>query len=205
MVSTILDMSCFSLSYGNNWSLTSTRRSRLRISQEISIAEPGKNQHKRRVMENTMTVVEDNLIMSTPLLSALKASAAEDVASFNFPAHNRGQGAPSSLTQLIGMRPFLHDLPEPFVPEGPILDAQKQAAKLFGASQTWFLVGGTTCGIQAAIMATCSPGDTLILPRNSHISAISAMVLSGALPKYIIPGYDFDWDVAGGVTPMQAS
>ncbi|XP_047151254.1 arginine decarboxylase-like [Vigna umbellata] len=36
-------------------------------------------------------------------------------------------------------------------------------------------------------MATFSPGDLLILPRNSHISVISALVLSGALPKYIIP------------------
>ncbi|GLT62824.1 hypothetical protein SLA2020_354320, partial [Shorea laevis] len=74
---------------------------------------------------------------------------------------------------------------------------------LFGSSETWFLVGGTTCGVQAAIMATCSPGEFLILPRNSHISATSAMVFSGAQPKYIIPQYDFDWDIAGGVTSSQ--
>lgn len=107
------------------------------------------------------------------------------------------------------MRPFLYDLGElpelgSFFPlEGPIMEAQKEAAKLFGSSETWFLVGGTTCGIQAAIMATCSPGDTLILPRNSHMSAISAMILSGALPHYIFPEYDSDWEVAGGVTPSQ--
>ena len=148
----------------------------------------------------------------TPLVSALKASAAQDdAATFHFPGHNRGRAAPSSLTQLIGIRPFLHDLPELpeldnlFAPEGPILDAQLHAAKLFGSSETWFLVGGTTCGIQTAIMATCSPGDFLILPRNSHISAISAMVLSGALPKYIIPDYDSSWDITGGITPSQAS
>ncbi|CAN4086034.1 unnamed protein product [Withania somnifera] len=146
-----------------------------------------------------------------PLVSALKASAEENAASFHFPGHNRGQAAPSSLTQLIGAKPFLHDLPELpelgnlFSPDGPILEAQKRAARLFGASETWFLVGGSTCGIQAAIMATCSPGDTLILPRNSHISAISSMVLSGALPKYIVPEHDFKWDVAGGITPSQAS
>ena len=145
------------------------------------------------------------------MVSALKASAEQNVASFHFPGHNRGRAAPSSLTQLIGSRPFHHDLPELpeldnlFSPEGPILDAQRLAAKLFGSSETWFLVGGTTCGIQAAIMATCSPGEFLILPRNSHISAISAMVLSGAQPKYIIPQYDFDWDIAGGVTSSQAS
>lgn len=144
-----------------------------------------------------------------PLVTALKAAAGENAASFHFPGHNRGRAAPSSLTKLIGQRPFLHDLPELpeldnlFAPEGPILEAQKQAAAIFGASETWFLVGGTTCGIQAAIMATCSPGDTLILPRNSHISAISAMVLSGVVPKYIFPYYNCDWDIASAVSSSE--
>lgn len=84
------------------------------------------------------------------------------------------------------------------------MEAQKQAAELFGASETWFLVGGSTCGVQAAIMATCLPGDVIIIPRNSHISAISAMVLSGAVPKYIVPKYDPEWDIACGITPSQA-
>lgn len=144
-----------------------------------------------------------------PLVSALKASAEENAASFHFPGHNRGQAAPSSLVHLIGLRPFLHDLPELpeldnlFAPEGPILESQKQAAKLFGASETWFLVNGSTCGVQAAIMATCFPGDVLILPRNSHISAISAMVLTGVVPKYIFPDYAPEWDIACGITPSQ--
>ncbi|CAK8575784.1 unnamed protein product [Lathyrus sativus] len=144
-----------------------------------------------------------------PLVSALKASAEQNAASFHFPGHNRGHAAPVSFTQLIGIRPYVHDLPELpeldnlFNPQGPILEAQKHAAKLFGSSHTWFLVGGTTCGIQAAIMATCSPGEYLILPRNCHLSAISAMVLSGAVPKYILPDYKNDWDIAGGVTPLQ--
>ncbi|CAH1445512.1 unnamed protein product [Lactuca virosa] len=71
-----------------------------------------------------------------------------------------GRAAPSSLSNLIGLLPFLHDL-----------DAQKQATELFGATKTWFLVWGTTCGIQASVMATCSPGDTLILPKKlSYLS-----------------------------------
>lgn len=147
---------------------------------------------------------------STPLVTALKASAKQNAATFHFPGHNRGRAAPNSITELIGSKPFLHDLPELpeldnlFSPEGPILDAQQQAAKLFGSLETWFLVGGTTCGIQAAIMATCSPGDILVLPRNSHISAVSALILSGAVPKYIIPDYNSDWNIAVGVTPSQA-
>ncbi|WOL20674.1 hypothetical protein Cni_G29479 [Canna indica] len=146
---------------------------------------------------------------SAPLVEALKSTAADDVACFHFPGHNRGKAAPSILSNLTGLGSFIHDLPELpelddlFSPKGAILDAQTQAAKLFGASVTWFLVGGTTCGIQASVMATCSPGDILILPRNSHISATSGLVLSGALPKYIFPEYNSHWDIAGGVTPLQ--
>lgn len=189
--------------------------------QEKSAVELQNKHISKNLTENTRCVTMDDIVVPDtqaaqqnklpPLVSALKASAEQNAASFHFPGHNRGRAAPSSLTQLIGRRTFLHDLPELpelgnlFSPEGPILEAQREAAKLFGASNTWFLVGGTTCGIQAAIMATCSPGDTLILPRNSHISAISAMVLSGAIPKYIIPEYNFDWDIAGGITIAQAS
>ncbi|EPS62102.1 hypothetical protein M569_12690, partial [Genlisea aurea] len=145
-----------------------------------------------------------------PLVAALEASAAEDAASFHFPGHNRGEAAPPSLARLIGTRPFKHDLPELpelgdlFSSEGPIFEAQKLAAELFGASETWFLVGGSTCGIQTAIMSTCDPGDVLVLPRNAHISAVSGMVLSGALPEYVVPEYDSKWDVASGITPSQA-
>ncbi|KAI4352731.1 hypothetical protein L6164_006952 [Bauhinia variegata] len=196
-----------------------TPRVRLSSSREISLAKAIHIQ-ENSIERNTATSITENLISSpnsqihqqnslTPLVSALKASADQNTASFHFPGHNRGHAAPASLTQLIGLKPYIHDLPELpeldnlFCPQGPILEAQAQAAKLFGSSQTWFLVGGTTCGIQAAIMATCSPGQFLILPRNSHLSAVSAMVLSGAQPKYIIPEYNNDWDIAGGVTPLQ--
>eukprot|EP00262_Sarcandra_glabra_P014078 TRINITY_DN4031_c0_g1_i2.p1 TRINITY_DN4031_c0_g1~~TRINITY_DN4031_c0_g1_i2.p1 ORF type:complete len:558 (+),score=78.56 TRINITY_DN4031_c0_g1_i2:107-1780(+) len=146
---------------------------------------------------------------NAPLVSALKTTAEQNAASFHFPGHDRGRAAPPLLTQLIGLGPFLHDLPELpelddlFSPGGAILEAQKEAAKLFGSSETWFLVGGTTCGVQAAIMATCFPGEYLILPRNSHVSAISAMVLAGVVPKYIIPQYNSQWDIAGGITSLQ--
>ncbi|KAK7312393.1 hypothetical protein VNO77_36208 [Canavalia gladiata] len=188
----------------------------LRCSQEKCLVRPafGEDESMTTVPITNDHVLSGNSVVLQPnglppLVGALKASAEQNTASFHFPGHNRGHAAPASLTQLIGRRPYVYDLPELpeldnlFCPQGPILEAQREAAKLFGSSQTWFLVGGTTCGIQAAIMATCSPGEFLILPRNCHISAISAMVLSGAVPKYIIPDYENDWDIAGGVTPLQ--
>ncbi|MQL68364.1 hypothetical protein Taro_000648, partial [Colocasia esculenta] len=144
---------------------------------------------------------------SPPLVAALRAAAGRDEARFHFPGHNGGNAAPASLSQLVGPGPFAHDIPafdDLFPHEGPLLEAQRKAAALFGSSETWFLVGGTTCGVQASIMATCSPGDTLILPRDSHFSATSAMVLSGAVPKYIMPAeYNPRWDLASGVTTSQ--
>lgn len=88
-----------------------------------------------------------------------------------------------------------------FAPEGVILEAQQLAAAAFGAEQTWFLANGSTCGIEAAILATCGPGERLILPRNAHSSAISGLILSGAVPVYVSPVYSRDWDMALGVEP----
>ena len=73
-------------------------------------------------------------------------------------------------------------------PTGPIKEAQELAARAFGADTTWFLVNGTTVGIQAAVMATCGPGDTLVLARNCHLAAFSGMVLTGCQPYYVQPG-----------------
>eukprot|EP00850_Spirogloea_muscicola_P009001 SM000049S16772 [mRNA] locus=s49:721518:725627:+ [translate_table: standard] len=153
-----------------------------------------------------------------PLLAALRAAARAPTAPFHFPGHKQGQSAPRRLAAALGLGALKHDLPE--LPglgalaggAGPVADAQALAARCFGADATWFLVNGSTCGIQArlicaiastqaAVLATCNPGDTLVLPRNAHQSAFSAMVLSGAYPRYISPDYDEAWGIAHGVAP----
>ena len=40
------------------------------------------------------------------------------------------------------------------------------------------------------ILATCKPGDKIILPRNVHRSAINALILCGAIPVYVNPQVD---------------
>jgi lysine decarboxylase len=52
------------------------------------------------------------------------------------------------------------------------------------------MVNGTTSAVQAMIMATCTAGDEIILPRNVHRSAINALVVCGAIPVYVNPGTD---------------
>ncbi|MGV0108275.1 aminotransferase class I/II-fold pyridoxal phosphate-dependent enzyme [Nostoc sp. DSM 114160] len=143
----------------------------------------------------------------TPLLDALKANAARPHAPFYTPGHKLGQGISQPLADLLGTKIFradlteLADLDNLFAPQGVIQEAQQLAAEAFGASQTWFLVNGSTCGIEAAILATCGTGDKIILPRNVHSSAIAGLILSGAIPIFLNPEYDPVLDIAHSITP----
>ncbi|MFN6568731.1 aminotransferase class I/II-fold pyridoxal phosphate-dependent enzyme [Dendronalium sp. ChiSLP03b] len=143
----------------------------------------------------------------TPLLNALKACAASSHAPFYTPGHKRGKGISQPLADLLGKAVFLADLTELaaldnlFAPQSVIQEAQELAAEAFGALQTWFLVNGSTCGIEAAILTTCGTGDKIILPRNVHSSAIAGLILSGAIPIFINPEYDPILDIAHSITP----
>jgi arginine decarboxylase len=143
----------------------------------------------------------------TPLLDALKANAVRPHAAFYTPGHKRGQGISPRLSDLLGEAVFRADLTELseldnlFAPQGVIQQAQQLAAEAFGGSQTWFLVNGSTCGIEAAILATCGMGDKIILPRNVHSSAIAGLILSGAMPIFVNPEYDPILDIAHSITP----
>jgi arginine decarboxylase len=143
----------------------------------------------------------------TPLLDTLQALAHQVDAAFYAPGHKRGQGIPQPLADLLGKSVFRADLPELpeldnlFAPEGVIEAAQALAAEAFGAERTWFLVNGSTGGIIAAILATCRTGDKIILPRNCHQSAISGLILSGAIPLFINPEYSPELDFAYSITP----
>ncbi|SDG77181.1 aminotransferase class I/II-fold pyridoxal phosphate-dependent enzyme [Desulfosporosinus hippei] len=85
------------------------------------------------------------------------------------------------LTELPGLD-MLHS------PSGIIALAQKQAAKIFGAEETFFLVNGGTAGNQAMFLALKDNSDKpIVVERSSHRSVMSSLVLSGLKPDYLIP------------------
>jgi arginine decarboxylase len=141
----------------------------------------------------------------TPILDAIREWNHKNAA-FYTPGHKRGKGISQELRSLFGESVFKADLTELegldslHCPEGVIKEAQELAADIFGASKTWFLVNGSTCGIEAAILATCNHGDKIILPRNVHYSAVSGLILSGAIPIFIHPEYDSVLDIAHSIT-----
>ncbi|MGB3508252.1 MAG: aminotransferase class I/II-fold pyridoxal phosphate-dependent enzyme [Microcoleaceae cyanobacterium] len=142
-----------------------------------------------------------------PIIETLKKCAQKPHAPFYAPGHKQGKGIPQPLTDLLGPTVFPTDLPELpeldnlFAPEGVIQSAQELAAETFGALHTKFLINGSTTGIIAAILATCGNREKIILPRNIHQSVISGLILSGAMPIFINPEYNHDWDIALSITP----
>lgn len=144
---------------------------------------------------------------ATPLVDALRRCVYQNHAPFYAPGHKRGRGITADFKELLGAQIFQADLPELpdldnlFAPQGVIQAAQELAAAAFGADQTWFLANGSTSGIIAAILATCGPGDRLLVPRNVHQSVITGLILSGAIPIFINPDYDPHLDLAHSITP----
>lgn len=141
-----------------------------------------------------------------PLANALGDVARRHHAAFYTPGHKGGQGISALHRTVFGGDIFRADVPELpelddlFAPESVILEAQHLAAEAFGAEQTWFLVNGSTCGVESALLATCGPGDKVIVPRNAHQSVLSGLILSGAMPVWIAPTCEPMWQLALGVT-----
>jgi arginine/lysine/ornithine decarboxylase len=72
-----------------------------------------------------------------------------------------------------------------YAPSGPIVMAQELAARAAGAAHTLMLTGGSTAGIHTMLLYSLAPGDTVILPRNAHLSFINGCVLADLNPVYV--------------------
>ena len=69
--------------------------------------------------------------------------------------------------------------------EGPALDSQDFAAKVFHADKTYFVLNGSSASNRVVTNALLTPGDLVLYDRNNHKSvAIGALIQAGATPVY---------------------
>jgi len=126
-----------------------------------------------------------------PLLAGLLVHHAQGYLGFHTPGHKQGRGAWPEWRNLLGEQVFSLDLTElPGLdnlqePQGIIKEAADAAAAYFGAEKSFFLVNGTTSGILAMLLASCSPGDYVFIPRYCHQAVVHGLILSGARPVYL--------------------
>lgn len=141
----------------------------------------------------------------TPLFTALKEYNERNVIPFDVPGHKHGEGL-KEFADYIGKKVLEIDvnsmkpLDNISNPVSVIKEAQELMAEAYGSDHSFFLVNGTSTGVQAMIMSVCQPGDKIILPRNAHKSAVNGLILSGAIPIFIQPETNDKHGIAMGVT-----
>lgn len=143
----------------------------------------------------------------TPLLDAIVEYTKERPVYFKIPGHRYEKGISERWKQWTGDGIFRFDLTEAeglddlHCPEGVIKEAQELTAEVFGAKKTWFLVNGTTCGNEAMIMTCAREGEKIMVARNAHKSALMGLILSGAVPVWLMPKQEEKTGLCGCVTP----
>ncbi len=124
--------------------------------------------------------------MSTPLYSALLRHREGGRASFHTPGHKNSLSAlPADLYSLDFTE--LPDTDSLFEASGPILEAEEQAAVLFGTKRTCLSAGGCTLCIQAMLRLAAPYGGKVLCGRVVHRSAVNAMALLGIEPVWTMP------------------
>ena len=140
-----------------------------------------------------------------PFVEALEAYRKEHFVPFHTPGHKIGVEAPPLLKDWMGPAlPYdlgiMYALDDLHEPEGELKEAQELTAELYGADYCWFSINGTTALIEAMIMGSVGPDETIIIPREAHRSVISGLVLSGANPVYMDCQFDERWGIPLGVS-----
>ncbi|BEP29976.1 aminotransferase class I/II-fold pyridoxal phosphate-dependent enzyme [Helicovermis profundi] len=141
----------------------------------------------------------------TPLFDALKDYHSKKVIPFDVPGHKHGRGL-KEYGDFLGNKVLEVDVNSMKCldilsnPVSVIKEAEELLAELYGAKHSFFLVNGSSAGVQGMIMSVCKPGDKIILPRNAHKSAVNGIIMSGAIPIYITPEYNKDLGISFGIT-----
>ena len=85
--------------------------------------------------------------------------------------------------------------------EGPALRAQQEAAKIFGAERTYFVLNGTSTSNKIVLSSLLTEGDLVLFDRNNHKAAHhGALFLGEAIPIFV----ETTRNAHGLIGPMQA-
>jgi ornithine decarboxylase len=149
--------------------------------------------------------------MKTPFFGELVDYAEEGNQLWTCPGHNGGVFYSRSpigriFVEHLGEAIFRDDLDNSvlelgdlLVHEGPALRAQKEAAKIFGAERTYFVLNGTSASNKIVLSALVAPGDLVLFDRNNHKAAHhGALMLGGGVPIYL----ETDRNAQGMIGPI---
>ena len=128
---------------------------------------------------------------------------------FTTPTHLNSGIIPNGLKTLIGAKAYKADMSEVEGldnlknPKYCIENSQLLASKIYDTKKTFYLTQGSTSGILASMLTVLKENDKVLISRNCHESVFSGLVLSGAIPVWILPDYDDEFDISKGITLSQ--
>lgn len=136
------------------------------------------------------------------LESQLKDYGQKGLYPMHMPGHKRRLAPAPELPYGWDMTevPGVDDLHEA---QGILAEAMERTAALHGASRTWYLVNGSTCGLLAGIRALAPANARIIVARNCHKAVYHAMELGNLRPRWLTPPVDQASGVYGSVSPAQ--
>jgi ornithine decarboxylase len=136
--------------------------------------------------------------LKTPFFGALVDYAEEGNQLWTCPGHNGGIFYGRSpigriFLEHLGEAVFRDDLDNSVIElgdllthEGPALRAQKEAARIFGAERTYFVLNGTSTSNKIVLNALVAQGDLVLFDRNNHKAAHhGALFQGGGIPIFL--------------------
>jgi ornithine decarboxylase len=133
-----------------------------------------------------------------PFFGGLMAYDGEANIAFDCPGHQGGQFYRKSPAGQLFFKHFGEnifrndlcnadvDLGDLLIHEGPAVEAQRHAARVFGADKTYFVLNGTSTSNKIVANALLRRGDLVLFDRNNHKSLHQgALVQAGALPIFL--------------------
>jgi ornithine decarboxylase len=133
-----------------------------------------------------------------PFFGGLMAYDREANIAFDCPGHQGGQFYRKSPSGQLFFKHFGEsifrndlcnadvDLGDLLIHEGPAVEAQRHAAKVFGADKTYFVLNGTSTSNKVVTNAVLRRGDLVLFDRNNHKSLHQgALVQAGAIPIFL--------------------
>lgn len=117
----------------------------------------------------------------------------------HMPGHQRKRDMGAAL-------PYAYDYTEVeeldnlHAPEGILQEAMNRTAAYYGCSDCFYLVNGSSSGLQAGIFTLLEEGDEVVVARNCHRSVFYALSLRKAKIHFLLPEFWEDFSCFGSVS-----
>lgn len=83
---------------------------------------------------------------------------------------------------------------------GPIGESERYAARVFGAHRSYHVTNGSSTSNRVILMASVTRNQIALCDRNCHKSVEHSMVMSGAIPTYLVPSRN-RYGIIGPIRP----